>query len=111
MAKGQTLGAIATFNRRSGGGSCLLDRPPAKYCSDPKKISTVDADRTARTGEVFTGAEIPAAPNRFEKQTTEEVNVWELWFLLHEKEREEFGAVFSKMVMRFFYVLTKVEDS
>ena len=105
------MGAIATFNRGSGGGSCLLDRPPAEYCSDPKKISSVDADRTARTGEVFTGDEIPAAPNRFEKQTTEEVNVWELWFLLHEKEREEFGAVFSKMVMRFFYVLTKVEDS
>ncbi len=105
------MGGIATYNRGSSGDSCLLDRPAAEYCSDPKEYSGVAADRTARDGEVFRRNEIPAETNLVETQTEEEVNVWELWFMLREKERDEFGAVFSRMVVRFFYGLTQVEDS
>ena len=111
MAKGRALGGITTFNRGSGGGSCLLDRPATEYGPGSKEFSRVTADRTARDGEVFTRNEIPAETDPVETQTEEEVNVWELWFLLHEKERDEFGAVFSRMVVRFFYGLTQVEDS
>jgi len=39
------------------------------------------------------------------------VNVEHLWFLLPEKDRQEFGVVFGGVVMRFFRMLKRIESS
>lgn len=105
------MGGSTIVKQGSSGCSCLLDRYLPECGFDQEEFPGTDAICTARNGDIFTDNKIPALPatNHFDSQT-EEVNILELWFSLNEKEKEEFGMVFSRMVVKFFYLLTKMEN-
>ena len=105
------MGGDTTTERQSRGCSCLLDRPCTGYHSNPQNSSSAVTLWIDRAGEVSPEAEIPPATDHCRTESEGQVTAREVWFLLSEKERQEFGVVFSRMVMRFFHIIPRVQGS
>jgi hypothetical protein len=92
------------------GGSGVLDRPTARELPHQEEYPRVAPRWLGRTGEVRAGNAIPATSPQLGAETEEDLNVRQLWLMLPEQDKEEFGAAFSDVVMTLFRVLTKQEE-
>ena len=81
----------------SCGGTGLLDRPGPGGISLQEDPSAVAGGRLAEDGGVSAWPETPAET---------QAHLVELWFLLPEHEKQKLGALFSRMVMKLFRVLS-----
>lgn len=101
----------AASNWQPCGGSGVLDRPPTRQLPHQEEGSRTPPGWVGRTGGVRTGNVISTTPPRLGADTEkEDLKVRQLWFMLPEQEKEEFGAAFSDVVMTLFRVLTKEEE-
>jgi hypothetical protein len=78
------------------GGAGLLDRPGTGRISLQEDISAAVGGWPAEDDGVSAG------PQTSESQA----NLVEMWFQLPEPEKQELGALFSRMVMKLFRVVS-----
>lgn len=86
--------------RSACGCTDLLDRPAAGCLSGQKDLPRVTLGWVAEDGGVSSWSEAPAPS---------ETRLVDLWFLLPEHEKQELGAVFSRMVMKLFRAVSNNE--
>ena len=107
------MGCPTASNWQPCGGSGLLDRSSARQRFYQAQDSGTSPNWAGGPGEVRSGSNIPATSPRVGAETEEpeeEMNIHQLWFMLPEQEKEEFGVAFSDVVMTLFRVLTEAED-
>ena len=92
------------------GGSSVLDRPTTRDLSHQEEDSRAAPRWFGRTGEVRAGNDLSATSPQLGAETEEDMNVRQLWLMLPEQEKEEFGAAFSDVVMTLFRVLHEEEE-
>ncbi len=79
--------------RSACGGADLLHRPAAGCLSGQENLPRITLRWVAEDDGVSSWPQAPAPS---------ETNLVELWLLLPEHEKQELGAVFSRMLMKLF---------
>lgn len=98
----------AACYRQACGGPDVPDRPAPRSLADQEGLTGVVAECIARDGAVS-----PRIENSGEepfRDAEAEPDFAALWGALSEAQKQELGALFSRMVMKLFRVLSGVED-